>query len=66
MGSEKIQDIASYKLAVAVFHKFYRDGLISEKQYMKCEAKIAEKFGLSLCSIYRSIPLTYRGIRVNM
>lgn len=60
MKSEKIQDIAAYQLSVSVFHKFYHDGLITEKQYRKCEAKIAEKFGLSLCSIYRSMPLTYR------
>lgn len=53
-----IQDISAYMVAVSVFRKFLTDGLISETQFRKCEREIANKFGISLCSIYRDITLT--------
>lgn len=58
MKSKAIQDISAYMVAVSVFRKFLADRLISETQFRKCERKIADKFDISLCSIYRDIPLT--------
>jgi hypothetical protein len=42
-----------YKTTVAVFKKWLEQGLISHDEYVVIDAIIAEKYGLSLCSIYR-------------
>lgn len=55
MNSEKLQKISAYKVTLAVLKKWRKDGMISEHEFRKCEVKIAEKCGLSLCSIYREI-----------
>lgn len=53
MNSEKLQKISAYKVTLAVLKKWRKDGIISEHEFRKCEVKIAEKFDISLCSIYR-------------
>lgn len=53
MNSEKLQKISTYKVTLAVLKKWRKDGIISEHKFRKCELKIAEKFDISLCSIYR-------------
>lgn len=53
MNSEKLQKISAYKVTLAVLKKWWKDGIISEHEFHKCEVKIAEKFDISLCSIYR-------------
>ncbi len=58
MKSKTIQNISAYMVSVSIFRKFMIDGLISEDQFKKCERKIAKQYGISLCSIYRDIPLT--------
>lgn len=58
MKSKTIQNISAYMVSVSIFRKFMIDGLISEDQFRKCENKIAKQYGISLCSIYRDIPLT--------
>lgn len=58
MKSKTIQNISAYMVSVSIFRKFMVDGLISEDQFRKCESKIAKQYGISLCSIYRDIPLT--------
>ncbi len=55
MTSEKLQHIASYKVAIILFRKLLKNGTITESEFHKCESNIAEKSGLSLCSIYREI-----------
>lgn len=53
MTSEKLQHIAAYKVAIILFRKLLKNGMITESEFHICESNIAEKCGLSLCSIYR-------------
>ena len=55
MTSEKLQHIATYKVAIILFRKLLKSGTITESEFHRCESNIAEKCGLSLCSIYREI-----------
>jgi hypothetical protein len=55
MTSEKLQQIAAYKVTVIILRKLLDDGTITKKEFRKTESNIAEKCGLSLCSIYREI-----------
>ncbi len=55
MTNEKLQRIAAYKVTIIIFHRLLSDGTITEAEFRKCESNIAEKCGLSLCSIYREI-----------
>lgn len=53
MTNEKLQQIAAYKVSIIIFRRLLSDGTITEAEFRKCESNIAEKCGLSLCSIYR-------------
>lgn len=55
MTSEKLQHIAAYKVTIIIFRKLLSNSTITEAEFRKCESNIAEKCGLSLCSIYREI-----------
>jgi len=55
MTTEKIQRLAAYRFTMALFRKFLSDGTITGAEFRKTERIIAEKCGLSLCSIYREI-----------
>lgn len=55
MTNEKLQRIAAYKVTIIIFRRLLNDGTITEAEFRKCESNIAEKCGLSLCSIYREI-----------
>lgn len=55
MTSKKLQHIAAYKVAIILFRKLLKNGTITESEFHRCESNIAEKCGLSLCSIYREI-----------
>lgn len=55
MTNEKLQHIAAYKVTIIIFRKLLSNGTITEAEFRKCESNIAEKCGLSLCSIYREI-----------
>ncbi|MDE6520422.1 MAG: hypothetical protein K2K91_08240 [Ruminococcus sp.] len=55
MTNEKLQRIAAYKVTIIIFRRLLNDGTITETEFRKCESNIAEKCGLSLCSIYREI-----------
>lgn len=56
MTTEKIQRLAAYRCSIALFKKLLSDGIITGAEFRKTERIIAEKCGLSLCSIYREIP----------
>lgn len=56
MTTEKLQKLAAYRCSVALFRKLFSDGIITGAEFRKTERIIAEKCGLSLCSIYREIP----------
>ncbi len=55
MTCERLQNIAAYKVTIIIFRRLLSDGTITEAEFRKCESNIAEKCGLSLCSIYREI-----------
>lgn len=56
MTTEKLQKLAAYRCSVALFRKLLADGIITGAEFRKTERIIAEKCGLSLCSIYCEIP----------
>lgn len=45
--------IINYTVTMAVFKKWLATGIIGEDELVKIEAIIAEKYGLSVRSIYR-------------
>jgi len=49
----KEQAIIHYRTAVAVFRKWLAEGIITEDELLKIDTLIAQKYGLSSCSIYR-------------
>ena len=53
MTSERLQQIATYKVTVIFLKKMLADGIISNADFRIMESNIAEKCNLSLCSIYR-------------
>lgn len=56
MTTEKLQMLAAYRCSIALFRMLFSDGIITGAEFRKTERIIAEKCGLSLCSIYREIP----------
>lgn len=48
--------VTNYTAAMAVFRKWLAAGVIGEDELIKIEIAIAEKYGLSLRSIYRQNP----------
>lgn len=53
---DKLQRLTAYKLSVSIFRKWMQEGIITQAEFQKCEIRIAKKFDISLCSIYREIP----------
>lgn len=45
--------VIRYRTAMSVFSRWLTDGIISEDELSKIDDMIAEKYGLSSCSIYR-------------
>lgn len=58
--------LARYKTAVSVFKNWRENGLISEADYAKIDAAIAERYGISILSIYRENDLLCRENRGNI
>lgn len=46
-------NIMNYKISIAVFRNFLKMGLMTSEEFGQAEQILAEKFGLSLCSIFR-------------
>ena len=46
--------VLNYKTAMSVFKSWREAGLISEEELLKIDTITAEKYGLSLSSIYRA------------
>ena len=53
---DKLQRLTAYKVTLSILRKWLDEGLITQAEFQKCEVKIAKKFEISLCSIYREIP----------
>jgi hypothetical protein len=49
----KRQAVIHYRTAMAVFKKWLAEGMISREELTKIDALIAQKYGLSIRSIYR-------------
>lgn len=55
-----------YKTAMSIFQKWLEIGAITEKELLTIDTIIAEKYGLSLSSIYLENDLLYNKNRVNI
>jgi len=53
---DKTGAILRYKTAMSVFRQWVQSGVITEGELQQIDKIIAEKYGLSLCSIYRENP----------
>ena len=42
-----------YRTSTAVFRSMAKNGILTEADYQKCCDILAEKYGISLCSIFR-------------
>ena len=51
----KLQRLTAYKVAISIFRKWMQEGIITQAEFQKCEVRIAKKFDIPLCSIYREI-----------
>ncbi len=58
MQEEKYPDsydnrLTQFRTSTAVFRNMIEHGILSEKEYEEFCDKLAEKYGVSLCSIFR-------------
>lgn len=56
--------ILRYKAAMAVFKNWLQDGVISKADLLALDAALAEKYGLSSCSIFLENDLLCKENRV--
>ena len=49
-------NIFNYKTAMAMFRQWQNDGIISHDELQALERELAEKYGLSIRSIFRQTP----------
>lgn len=45
--------IQRFRTSTAVFRTMVKNGIMTEADYIKCCDVLADKYGLSLCSIFR-------------
>lgn len=50
------QRIVDYEQSMYTARSMLKRGLISKEEYVKIDTIIAQKYGVSLCSIFRKIP----------
>ena len=53
---DKYEAVLGYKTAISVFKGWVQSGVINDGELQKINKIIAEKYGISLCSIYRENP----------
>ena len=58
--------ILGYKSAMAQARLMLSKGIISKDEYAIIDTMMAEKYGLSSCSLFRENDLLYSSIRGNM
>ena len=58
--------LESYLASMTQAKKMLSHGIISSGDYLKIDTIIAEKYGISSCSLYRGIDLIHRGFNGNM
>ena len=59
-------NLESYLAAMTQAKKMLSQGIVSSDDYIKIDTIIAEKYGISSCSLYRGIDLIHRGFNGNM
>ena len=42
-----------YRTSTTIFNSMVKNGILTEADYQKCCDILAEKYGISLCSIFR-------------
>ncbi|GHU34502.1 hypothetical protein FACS1894105_01610 [Clostridia bacterium] len=57
---DKFDSILHYRMAMSVFTKWRDNGNITSAELAMVETIMAEKYGLSLCSIYRDLGKYYQ------
>lgn len=60
------EKLESYLSAMLQAKRMLSDGIIYTDDYFAIDTIIAEKYGISSCSIYRGFDLIYDNFRVNM
>lgn len=58
--------ILGYKSAMVQARRMLSEGIITEAEYAIIDTMMAEKYGLSSCSLFRDNDLLYSSIRGNM
>ena len=58
--------LESYLASMMQAKKMLSQGVISSDDYIKIDTIIAEKYGISSCSLYRGIDLIHRDFNGNM
>ena len=53
MTNDEFNSVLRYKSVMSIVEKWLKNGLISEGEYAEIDTIIAEKYGISSCSIYR-------------
>ena len=61
-----MSDTDRYISAMAQAKVLLNKGVISKKEYADFDTIIANKYGISLCSLFRPIDLIYPPFRANM
>ena len=59
-------NLLHYLSAMSIAKNMLVKGLISKEEYAIFDTMMCEKYGISLCSLYRDISLIYTGLRGNM
>ena len=58
--------LESYLASILQAKKMLSQGILTQEDYAKIDTIIAEKYGISSCSLYRGIDLIYSGFNGNM
>ena len=53
MNEEQKKSLESYLVSMSVIAEMLREGIITEEEYADIDTIIANKHGISSCSIYR-------------
>ncbi len=66
MNKEYFDRICGYKSAMAQALLMLSKGILTKSEYLEIDTIMAEKYGLSSCSIYRNNDLLYKETDGNM
>ena len=55
-----------YTAVMAQANRMLNEGILSAEEYAEIDTKVADKYGLSSCCLFRENTLLYKGIDGNM